>query len=131
MTKKAVFFCCLAVLTLAALPASAQGPTVTITGPTSVTIDHGCQDVMWTANPAGGQTPYVFYEWTRNGGPAGSGAALTSITRQYCSVQGVCQMFTDVIGVTVADFNGREGVDTHNTGFTLRGCDANGMNCAC
>lgn len=107
-------------VTLTALPAAAQPPSVTISGPTSVTIGCGCGNVVWTANASGGAPPYVLYAWTVNGGAAGTNSS--TLTRTYCNNTSHAVLLTENVAVTVTDSNGREASDTHVTDIELEGC---------
>ncbi|MFN7962203.1 MAG: hypothetical protein U0002_13120 [Thermoanaerobaculia bacterium] len=111
-----------------ALPALAAPVTVTITGPASVTVPYGCQNVTFTGSATGGTPPYVLYAWTKNGASVGTNSATLVLT--YCSVQGQFSQFNDTIGLTVTDSNGREGSKTKTLTVILEGCDSRGNNCA-
>lgn len=119
--RKTFFFVagCL-LLTFVALPALAQPPAVTISGPTSVTIPCGCGNVNWTANASGGAPPYVLYAWTINGGSVGTNSS--SLTVNYCNSTSHAVLITANVAVTVTDSNGREASDTHVTEIELEGC---------
>jgi hypothetical protein len=106
-------------LVLTAVPALAAGPSVTVNGPSNVTIINGCQNVVWTASVSGGAPPYTLYEWKRNG--VAVGANSSTLTLQYCTILGQDQLFTDTITCTVADSDGREGAGSKNTTFNLQG----------
>jgi hypothetical protein len=121
-------FLCLAISALAALPAAAQSPVVTVNGPTAVTVSRNCYTVTWEAVASGGQTPYS-YSWTLDGSPIGTNSP--SVTKQYCSTSGTCSVFSDTIQVLLTDFNGREDTDSLTITVTLRGCNASGTSCAC
>jgi hypothetical protein len=127
MSKRLPLFFCLAVTALAALPAAAQTPVVTINGPTAVTVSRNCYTVVWDSVTNGGTTPYA-YNWTLDGSPIGTNS---SATRTYCSTSGTCSVFSDTVVVKVTDFNGREDTDTLTITVTLRGCNASGTSCAC
>lgn len=119
---------CLAILALAALPAAAQNPVVTVNGPTAVTVARNCYTVSWDAVTSGGTTPYS-YAWELDGSPIGTNSP--TVTKQYCSTSGTCSVFSDTIEVLVTDFNGREDTDSLTITITLRGCNASGSSCAC
>jgi len=118
----------LAISALAALPAAAQSPVVTVNGPTAVTVSRNCYTVTWEAVASSGQTPYS-YGWTLDGSPIGTNSP--SVTKQYCSTSGTCSVFSDTIQVLLTDFNGREDTDSLTITVTLRGCNASGTSCAC
>jgi len=128
MRSRFPLFFCLAVLALAALPAVAQNPVVTVNGPTAVTVARNCYTVNWDSVTNGGNTPYS-YNWTLDGSPIGTNSP--SVTKQYCSTSGTCSVFNDTIQVLVTDFNGREDTDSLVITVTLRGCNASGTSCAC
>lgn len=128
MSKRLPLFFFLAVTALAALPAAAQLPEVTVNGPTAVTVSRNCYTVTWEAVASGGATPYS-YMWTLDG--SGIGTNSPSVTKQYCSTSGVCSVFSDTIEVKLTDFNGREDTDSLTITVTLRGCNASGTSCAC
>lgn len=118
MKRLSVLLVLLAVVGLA-LPALAMGPSLTVSGPSSVTIVSGCQDVVWTATASGGTPPYVLYTWKRNGSLVGTNSATLTLT--YCTTPGQSSSFTDTITCTVADSNGREGTGSKNTTINLQG----------
>lgn len=128
MSKRFPLFLCLAILALAALPAAAQNPVVTVNGPTAVTVARNCYTVTWEAVASGGNTPYS-YGWELDGSPIGTNSP--TVTKQYCSTSGTCSVFSDTIEVLVTDFNGREDTDSLTVTITLRGCNASGSSCAC
>lgn len=127
MSKRLPLLFCLAVITLAALPAAAQSPVVHINGPTAIEVSKGCYTASWDANVSGGAAPFA-YAWDLDGMSLGSNP---SASKQYCSTSGVCSNFSDVLTVDVTDFNGRETTDSMTITIKLRGCDANGLNCVC
>ncbi|HEX7182559.1 MAG TPA: hypothetical protein VF756_12005 [Thermoanaerobaculia bacterium] len=108
-------------LALMAVPALAQ-PSVTVNGPSSVTIVDTCENVSWTCSASGGTTPYVWYLWRRNGSLVSQGASATGYTRAYCNPEGnpPPPPFTDTISCTVTDSNGREGTGSKNTTITFQ-----------
>jgi hypothetical protein len=106
-------------LVVLAVPALAAGPSVTVNGPSSVTIVSGCQNVVWTASVSGGTPPYVLYTWKRNGALVGTNSS--TLTLSYCTTPGQTTSFTDTITCTVADSNGREGTGSKDTTINLQG----------
>ncbi|HKI04707.1 MAG TPA: hypothetical protein VKK31_22190 [Thermoanaerobaculia bacterium] len=117
--RKPILLFVLVVLALAAFPALAAGPTLTVSGPASVTIVSSCQNVVWTATASGGVTPYSLYEWRRNGSLVGGNS--TTLTLNYCTTPGQTTSFTDTISCTVTDSNGREGTGSKDTIINLQG----------
>jgi hypothetical protein len=102
-------------LVLIAAPALAQ-PSVTVNGPSSVTIVDTCENVSWTCSASGGVPPYVWYAWRLNGVLKSEGASVTQYTKTYCRVEGTTPPpFTDTVSCTVTDSNGRDGVGSKNT----------------
>lgn len=102
-------------LTLIAAPALAQ-PSVTVNGPSSVTIEDTCENVTWTCSPSGGAPPYVWYRWTLNGSTVALGETVTSYTKAYCQdEEDPPTSFTDTVACIVTDSNGREGTGSKNT----------------
>lgn len=118
MKRLSVLLVVLAVVVLA-VPALAAGPSLTVNGPSSVTIISGCQNVVWTASVSGGVPPYTLYEWKRNGTAVGTNSS--TLTLQYCTTPGQSSSFTDTISCTVADSDGREGSGSKNTTINLQG----------
>jgi len=106
-------------LVLAAVPVLAAGPSLTVNGPSSVTIISGCQNVVWTCSASGGTPPYVLYTWKRNGSLVGTNSS--TLTLNYCTTPGQTTSFTDTISCTVADSDGREGSGSKNTTINLQG----------
>lgn len=127
MSKRLPLFFVLAVTALAALPAAAQLPVVTINGPDGVTVSRNCYTVTWEAVASSGTPPYS-YVWKLDGSTI---STSSSATKQYCSTSGVCSVFSDTIEVMVTDFNGREDTDSLDVTITLKGCNASGSSCAC
>ena len=110
----------LVALALVAAPVLAQ-PSVTVNGPSAVTIVDTCENVSWTCSPSGGATPYVWYLWKRNGATVAQGETVTMYTKTYCRVEGTTPPpFTDTISCTVTDSNGREGTGSKNTTITFQ-----------
>jgi hypothetical protein len=128
MSTRFPLFFCLALLALAALPAAAQSPVVTVNGPTAVTVARNCYTVTWEAVASGGSTPYT-YSWTLDGSAIGTNSP--TVTKQYCSTSGTCSVFNDTIQVLLTDLNGREDTDSLTITVTLRGCNSSGTSCAC
>lgn len=119
MRKPSLFFLILSLVLMAA-PALAQ-PSVTVNGPSSVTIVDTCENVTWTCSASGGTTPYVWYLWRRNGSLVSQGASATSYTHRYCRTEGTTPPpFTDTISCTVTDSNGREGTGSKSTTITFQ-----------
>lgn len=107
-------------LILMAGPALAQ-PTVTISGPSSVTIVDTCENVSWSCSASGGVPPYVWYTWKVNGVVKKEGATATGFTKTYCRVEGTTPPpFTDTITCIVTDSNGRDGSASMNTTITFQ-----------
>lgn len=110
----------LAALVLAAAPALAQ-PSVTVSGPSSVTIVDTCENVSWSCSASGGLTPYVLYSWKLNGVVKLEGASATGYTKAYCRAEGTTPPpFTDTVSCTVTDSNGREGTGSKMTTITFQ-----------
>ena len=110
----------LVAIALIAAPALAQ-PSVTVNGPSSVTIVDTCENVTWTCSPSGGAPPYSLYLWRLNGVVTIQGASATSYTKAYCRVEGTTPPpFTDTVSCTVTDSNGREGTGSKNTTITFQ-----------
>lgn len=128
MNTRFPLWLCAAVLTLAAVPAAAQNPVVTLNGPTAITVSRNCYTVSYDAVVNGGTTPYS-YNWDRDGSSIGTNSA--TVTQQYCSTSGTCSVFNDTFTVLVTDFNGREDTESIILTVTLRGCNASGTSCAC
>jgi hypothetical protein len=102
-------------LTLIAVPALAQ-PSVTVNGPSSVTIVDTCENVTWTCSASGGATPYTWYQWTLNGSLVSLGANVTSYTKRFCETEGdPPTSFTVTVTCTVTDSNGRDGTGSKST----------------
>lgn len=120
MQKTLLFAAGLFLASLCVLPALAQPPAVTISGPTAVSIPCGCGNVQWTANASGGTPPYVLYAWTING--ASKGTNSSTLTETYCNNTSHAVHKTENVAVTVTDSNGREASDTHVTEIELEGC---------
>ena len=119
MRKLSYVFLFLA-LALTAMPALAQ-PSVTVNGPSSVTIVDVCENVSWTCSPSGGAPPYIWYLWRVNGSLASQGETATGFTKKYCRVEGTTPPpFTDTISCTVTDSNGRDGTGSKNTTITFQ-----------
>lgn len=118
MKRLSVLLVLLGVMMLA-VPALAAGPSVTVSGPSSVTIISGCQNVVWTCSASGGTTPYVLYTWKRNGSLVGTNSS--TLTLNYCTTPGQTTSFTDTITCTVTDMNGREGTGSKDTTINLQG----------
>jgi hypothetical protein len=107
-------------LVLLAAPAFAQ-PSVTVNGPSSVTIVDTCENVSWTCSATGGLTPYQWYTWRLNGVIKAEGASVTQYTKAYCRPEGTTPPpFTDTVSCTVTDSNGRDGVGSKNTTITFQ-----------
>jgi hypothetical protein len=111
----------LVALVLLAAPVMAQ-PSVTVNGPSSVTIVDTCENVTWTCSASGGLTPYVWYLWKLNGVDKLQGASATSYTKAYCLAEGIPRpvSFTDTVSCTVTDSNGREGTGSKMTTITFQ-----------
>lgn len=120
MRKSLLFAAAFVFALLAVTPAQAQPPAVTITGPTSVVIPCGCDTIGWTANPSGGQPPYIVYAWTLNGSAAGTNSP--NLSQQYCNSSNEPIFTFANVAVTVTDSNGRDASDTHFTSIELEGC---------
>lgn len=106
-------------LVLTAAPALAQ-PSVTVNGPSSVTVVDICDNLTWTCSASGGLPPYVWYQWRVNGSLVTQGASVTSYTRQYCTTEGAPPMVvSDTISCTVTDSNGRTGTGSKNVTVTF------------
>lgn len=102
-------------LTLLAAPALAQ-PSVTVNGPSSVTIVDTCENVTWTCSPSGGVTPYTWYLWTLNGSTVALGSSVTSFTQRFCENEGdPPHSFNVTVACTVDDSNGRSGTGSKVT----------------
>ena len=109
-----------AALVLIAAPAMAQ-PSVTVNGPSSVTIVDTCENVTWTCSATGGLPPYLTYEWRVNGSLVAQGASLTSYTRRYCNPEGTPPpSFSETISCTVMDSNGRTGTGSKTVTITFQ-----------
>jgi hypothetical protein len=107
-------------LMLAAVPAMAQ-PSVTISGPSSVTIVDTCENVSWSCSASGGVPPYVWYTWKLNGVVKKEGATATGYTKAYCRQEGTTPPpFTDTVTCIVTDSNGRDGSASMNTTITFQ-----------
>ncbi len=118
--RKPLYAFLLVAIALIAAPVLAQ-PSVTVNGPSSVTIVDTCENVSWTCSPSGGVPPYVWYAWRRNGALVAEGESVTGYTKAYCHPEGSPPPpFTDTISCTVTDSNGRDGVGSKNTTITFQ-----------
>jgi hypothetical protein len=87
-------------------PAVANPPTVTISGPTSVTKYTGlCKSATWTSTVTGGTSPYTSYSWKINGTVVGTG---TSLTQTFCPED----IETISVGLSVTDSASQTGTAT-------------------
>lgn len=102
-------------LTLIAVPVLAQ-PSVTVNGPSSVTIEDTCENVTWTCSPSGGAPPYTWYEWTLDGALVAQGESIPSYTKAYCqNEEDPPTSFSDTVACIVTDSNGRAGSGSKTT----------------
>lgn len=93
-------------------PPIALPPTVTVSGPASVSISgYICKTATWTSTVSGGTPPYVTYAWYQNGYYVGSG---TSYSETFC---GDNVTWTDTINMTlnVTDSAGKTGSGSKTT----------------
>jgi len=104
-------------------PPPPSGPTVTISGPTSITKFTGlCKSGTWTASATGGTTPYTNYAWTLNG--FGVGTNSSSLTLTFCPDD----VETVTVGVTVTDYASHTGLNTFSTWVDVEGSTGCGGN---
>jgi hypothetical protein len=105
-----------------------SGPTVTINGPTNLSVT-ACTTYTWTASVSGGTSPYT-YQWTWAGTAVGTGS---SYSRQYCP--GIAYSYnTYTLGLTVTDSGSRTGsasknVNVERFGREIEPCGTNGQVC--
>jgi hypothetical protein len=93
-----------------------SGPTVTISGPTSVTRFTGaCKTATWIATVSGG-TPSYSYAWTADGVAVGTSSS-TSISQTYCPDT----IYTASIALTVTDSASHTGSATFSTWVDVEG----------
>jgi hypothetical protein len=96
--------------------AVATGPTVTISGPASITKFTGlCKAGTWTAAATGGTTPYTNYAWTLNGFAVGTNSS--TLTQTFCPED----IETVTVGVTVTDSASHTGSATFSTWVDVEG----------
>jgi hypothetical protein len=89
--------------------------SVSISGPTLVTVESGfCEWATWTASVSGG-TPSYSYQWRYDGVVVSTGS---SYSRKYCSL-GYYQHFNDTVSVTVNDSGGQSDSASKTVYITL------------
>jgi hypothetical protein len=107
-------------------PPPPSGPTVSISGPTSVTGFTGaCKTATWTSTVSGG-TPAYRYAWTIDGAAACTSTS-TSCSRTFCPDT----IETASVALTVTDAANQTGSATFYTDVDVEGqsCGANGVIC--